>query len=159
MTLETSTLLDDVGRAILMELQADARLSLAELGRRVSLSAPAVAERLRRMEEAGIIQGYTARVDPTRIGYGLVAFVRINVDGPTGLYSDKVTAIVRGRQEFVECHHLTGDDCFLVKLVARDPAHLEELIGQLAEFGRTTTSLVLSSPVPQAPISPPPPAG
>jgi Lrp/AsnC family transcriptional regulator, leucine-responsive regulatory protein len=152
---DPSEALDSVDRRILAELQTDARLSLAELGRRVSLSAPAVSERMRRLQGSGVIVGYTAQVDPRRLGYALLAYVRLSPPGPAGIFEDKVDAVIRDQPEILECHHITGDDCYLVKLVARDPDHLEALVARLGEFGRTTTSLVLSSPVPVRPLVPP----
>jgi Lrp/AsnC family transcriptional regulator, leucine-responsive regulatory protein len=155
MGFDPSERLDDVDRQILCELQDDGRISLAELSRRVSLSAPAVSERIRRLQDAGVITGYTARVDPRRLGFSLLAYVRLSPPGPAGIFEDKVTGVIRDQPEVLECHHITGDDCYLIKLAARDPDHLQELIARIGEFGRTTTSLVLSSPVPTRPLLPP----
>lgn len=154
MTFDHAELLDGVGRRILAELQTDGRVTLAELGRRVSLSPPAVAERVRRLEEAGVITGYTARVNPLAVGYGLQAFVRLSPQGPGDLYERKVRGLLKAHCEVLEAHHILGEDCFLIRVVARDPAHLEGIISELASIGRTTTSLVLSSPVPPAPVVP-----
>jgi Lrp/AsnC family leucine-responsive transcriptional regulator len=137
--------LDDVNRRLLAELQADARLALAELGRRVGLSAPAVAERLARMEEAGVIRGYHAEVDPRALGYALSAVLRIR---PAPRELPKVAQLARDTEEVVECHRITGEDCFFMKLHVRDVIHLEEVIDRFAFFGQTTTSIVQSSPVP-----------
>ncbi len=146
--------LDEIDRRIVVELQADGRLTQAELSRRIALSAPAVAERLRRLEERGVITGYTARVDPQALGYGLLAYVRVRPAGPTEVYERRVEEALVERPEVLECHHLTGEDCFLVKVVARDTRHLEELVGRLARMGRTTTSLVLSSPTLHRAVTP-----
>lgn len=155
MTVDTSAPpLDALGRRIVAELQVDGRLSLAELGRRVSLSPPAVAERVRRLEEAGVITGYTARIDPGAVGYGLMAFVRLSPQQPGDLYERKVHSFLHERPEVIEAHHITGEDCFLIKVVARDPAHLGEIIAELGTMGRTTTSVVLSSPVKLAAVAP-----
>lgn len=148
-------ILDEVGRRMLAELQSDGRITLAELGRRVALSAPAVAERLRRLEETGVITGYTARVNPQAVGYSLLVFVRLSPQGPGDLYERKLRTFLQERSEVLEAHHITGEDCFLIKLVARDATHLEEVIAELGSMGRTTTSLVLSAPVPPAPVVPP----
>jgi Lrp/AsnC family leucine-responsive transcriptional regulator len=137
--------LDDVNRKLLAELQADARLALAELGRRVGLSAPAVAERLARLEEAGVITGYRATVDPRALGYALSAVLRIR---PAPRELPKVAQLARDTEEVVECHRITGEDCFFMKLHVRDVGHLEEVIDRFAFFGQTTTSIVQSSPVP-----------
>ncbi len=142
--LETEKLLDDIGWRILCALQEDARLSFAELGRRVGLSLPAVAERVRRLEEAGIITGYRAEVDTSRIGRPMLAFIRVNVPGER---YPAFTARVGNFAEVLECHHLTGSDSFILKVVTASVPKLEALITRLSHFGQTTTSLVLSSPV------------
>jgi Lrp/AsnC family leucine-responsive transcriptional regulator len=137
--------LDGVNLRLLDELQADARLALAELGRRVGLSAPAVAERLARLEQAGVITGYRATVDPRALGYALTAVLRIR---PAARELPKVAQLARDTPEVVECHRITGDDCFLMRMHVRDVEHLEEVIDRFALFGQTTTSIVQSSPVP-----------
>jgi len=136
---------DQVNRALLDELQRDARLSLAELGRRVGLSAPAVAERLQRLEEDGVVRGYRALVDPKALGLALSAVVRIR---PNARQLPKVAALARRTPEVVECHRITGEDCYLLRVHLRDVEHLEEVIDQFAIYGQTTTSIVQSSPVP-----------
>jgi Lrp/AsnC family leucine-responsive transcriptional regulator len=138
-------LIDATNRALLDELQRDARISLAELARRLHISAPTVAERLQRLESAGVIRGYHADVDPAAAGYGLSAIVRVR---PAPRQLHKVAALLPTLPEVVEAHRITGEDCFLVKAHIRDVTHLEELIDQLAMYGQTTTSLVQSSPVP-----------
>jgi Lrp/AsnC family transcriptional regulator, leucine-responsive regulatory protein len=143
LTTESITL-DDANRRLLEELQANARLSLAELGRRVGLSSPAVAERLQRLERQGVITGYHATVDPGALGYPLTAIIRVR---PAIRQIPKVAELVRGLTEVVECHRITGEDCYLIKAFVRSVGHLEEVIDQLATFGQTTTSIVQSSPV------------
>lgn len=138
-------LLDDTNRRLLVELQQDARLSLAELGRRVGLSGPAVAERLQRLEGQGVIRGYRAVVDPVSLGYTLSAFIRIR---PAPRQLHKVSELAQALPEVVECHRITGEDCFLIRAHVRSIGHLEEVIDQLAPFGQTTTSIIQSSPVP-----------
>ena len=137
--------LDDTDLALLGEVQSDARLSLAELGRRVGLSAPAVAERLQRLERDGVIRGYRAELDPVALGYGLSAVIRVR---PAPRQLHKVADIARAAPEVVECHRITGEDCYLIKAHVRSMTHLEELLDELAPFGQTTTSIVQSSPVP-----------
>jgi Lrp/AsnC family leucine-responsive transcriptional regulator len=137
---------DGTDTALLRELQEDARLSLAELGRRVGLSPPAVADRLERLEEAGAIRGYRAEVDPRALGYELAIVLRIR---PAPRELKKVAELAQRTPEVVECHRITGDDCYLMKAHARDVEHLEELIDRFAVYGQTTTSLVQSSPVPR----------
>jgi Lrp/AsnC family transcriptional regulator, leucine-responsive regulatory protein len=137
-------LLDAVNRRLLRELQADARLSLAELGRRVGLSAPAVGERLQRLQEAGVVRGYRAELDPAALGLPLGVIIRVR---PAAGELPKVAELARQTPEVVECHRITGEDCFFMKLHVRDVAHLEEVIDRFLLFGQTTTSIVQSSPV------------
>ena len=137
--------LDDTNRSLLAELQTDARLSLAELGRRVGLSSPAVAERLQRLEQAGVIRGYRAEVDPAALGYTLSAVIRIR---PAPRQLPKVAELARSTPEVVECNRITGEDCFIMRAHLRDVRHLEEVIDQFVVYGQTTTSIVQSSPVP-----------
>jgi Lrp/AsnC family transcriptional regulator, leucine-responsive regulatory protein len=138
-------LVDAVNRRLLLELQADARLSLAELGRRVGLSAPAVGERLQRLQEAGVVRGYRAELDPGALGFPLAAIVRVR---PAAGELHKVAELARQTPEVVECHRITGEDCFFMKLHLRDVEHLEEVIDRFLLFGQTTTSILQSSPVP-----------
>ncbi len=140
----TEKLLDNVGWEILCALQEDARLSYAEIGRRVGMSAPAVMERVRRLEEAGIITGYTARVDVTKLGLPIQAILRVRIQGDR---KEQIQRVVQRCPEVLECHHITGDDCMVMRIAVPSMAHLETLIGQIGIFGQTTTSIVLSSPV------------
>jgi Lrp/AsnC family leucine-responsive transcriptional regulator len=137
--------IDDTNRRLLAELQADARTSLAELGRRVGLSSPAVAERLGRLERDGVIRGYHADIDPRALGYALSAVIRIR---PAPRQIGEVARIARETPEVVECNRITGDDCFVMRAHVRDVDHLEEVIDRFTVFGQTTTSIVQSSPVP-----------
>jgi Lrp/AsnC family leucine-responsive transcriptional regulator len=137
--------LDDTNRLLLAELQADARLSLAELGRRVGLSSPAVADRLERLEQEGVICGYRADIDPRALGFALSAVIRVR---PAPRELRKVAELARETPEVVECHRITGEDCYFMKAHVRDVHHLEEVIDRFAAFGQTTTSIVQSSPVP-----------
>ncbi|HWH11673.1 MAG TPA: Lrp/AsnC family transcriptional regulator [Solirubrobacteraceae bacterium] len=138
-------LLDDVNRRLLAELQADARLSLAELGRRVGLSSPAVAERLHRLEQADVITGYHARLNPRALGFALTAVIRIR---PAPRQLHQVAELARARPEVVDCRRITGEDCYVMTAHIRSVEHLEELIDEFAAYGQTTTSIVQSSPVP-----------
>jgi Lrp/AsnC family leucine-responsive transcriptional regulator len=135
---------DAVDRRLIGELQADGRVSIAELGRRVGLSAPAVTDRLRRLERGGVITGYGADVDPRALGYTLSAIMRIR---PTARLIPKVAELARETPEVVECHRITGEDCFFMKLHVRDVRHLEEVIDSFILYGQTTTSIIQSSPV------------
>jgi Lrp/AsnC family leucine-responsive transcriptional regulator len=139
------TVLDATDARMLAELQGDGRLTLAELGRRVGLSSPAVAERVGRLERAGVIRGYRADVDPRALGLTLGAVIRIR-PAPGQLRS--VAELARGTEEVVECDRITGEDCYLIKGHFRDVEHLEDVIDRFAALGQTTTSIVQSSPVP-----------
>ena len=141
--------MDATDRRILEELQADGRLAIAELGRRVKLSAPAVGERVQRLERDGVITGYHAAVDPRRIGYPLAAIVRI---APATRQLEKIRELIRESPEVVECHRITGEDCFFLKLHVRSMDELEPLLDRFTPYGRTTTSLIHSSPVTERPL-------
>jgi len=146
--------LDALNVALLQELQADARLSIAELGRRVNLSAPAVAERLQRLERAGVITGYRAVVDPKALGYPIAAFVRIR---PTTRRLQQIPQLAREIPEIVECHRVTGEDCYVLKLHLRSMDDLEEILDRLIVLGQTTTSIIHSSPLDGRPLPLEPP--
>jgi len=137
--------LDETNVRLLSELQADARLSLAELGRRVGLSSPAVAERVARLEEAGVIRGYRADLDPRALGYALSVVIRIR---PAPRELRKVADVARETPEIVQCDRVTGEDCYVMRAHVRDVEHLEEVIDRFAIYGQTTSSIVQSSPVP-----------
>lgn len=136
--------IDDLDRRILEQLQAEGRLSLAELGRRVSLSPPAVAERVQRLERDGVITGYHARVSPRAIGYPVSAVVRV---APASGSLERIREIARESPEVVECHRITGEDCFFLKVYLRSLDELEPVLDRFTPYGRTTTSLIHSSPV------------
>ncbi|QOY86995.1 Lrp/AsnC family transcriptional regulator [Paludibaculum fermentans] len=129
---------------LLKLLQEDARMPFAELGRRVKLTPPAVAERVRRMEDQGIIQGYTARINRAAIGRPLRVFLRVQV--PPKEYP-KFLRIVPLEPCLEECHHVTGAEAFVLKASVRDVAELEQLIQKFSLFGPTVTSIVLSTPM------------
>jgi Lrp/AsnC family transcriptional regulator, leucine-responsive regulatory protein len=134
--------LDKIGWHILEELQQNGRASFAELGRRVGLTLPAVAERIRKMEDAGIITGFRADVDPARIGLPIAAFIRISVAGD--VYA-RVAQAVLSMPEVLECHRGTGADSFTLKVAVESVQHLERVIDKLTPFGTTSTSIVLST--------------
>ena len=138
--------LDQIDRTILSELQADGRLRVAELGRRIGLSGAATAERVRRLEDVGVITGYRAEVDPRAIGYPIAAIVRIR---PAVQQLHKIPPVARDTPEVVECQRITGEDCFLLRLHVRSIEHLEEILDRFVIFGQTTTSIVQSAAVPR----------
>jgi Lrp/AsnC family leucine-responsive transcriptional regulator len=144
-----TTLLDPINRRLLQELQADARLTMAELGRRVSLSAPAVAERVQRLERAGVIAGYRTEIDPKAVGYPIGAIVRVR---PSTRQLHRIPELARQIPEVVECHRITGEDCFFLKLHLRSMDDLEPILDRLIVYGQTTTSIVHSSPVASRPL-------
>jgi len=137
--------LDDTNLRLLAELQADARLSLAELGRRVGLSSPAVAERLARLERDGVIRAYRAVIDPRALGCALSVVIRIR---PAPRELRKVADVARDTPEVVQCDRVTGEDCYVMRAHVRDVEHLEEVIDRFAIYGQTTSAIVQSSPVP-----------
>ncbi len=132
--------LDTYDRKILALLQENARLSYSEIGRRVHLTSPAVTERIRRLEEASVIQGFTARVDLRALGYSFEAFISITVDSHEALDQWAVA-----HPEVLALHATTGSDCALIRLAVSAPEHLQALIQDLSHIGKTTTSIVLSS--------------
>ncbi|MFE5944128.1 Lrp/AsnC family transcriptional regulator [Streptomyces sp. NPDC056480] len=135
---------------ILEALQSEGRASFAELARTVSMSPSAVTERVRRLEEAGVISGYTAIVDQDRLGLPILAFVRLRY--PHGNYKP-FHDLLDTTPEVLEAHHVTGDDCFVLKVAARSMRHLEEISGKIATLGSVTTSVVYSSPLPRRSLS------
>jgi len=137
-------LLDAVGREIVKILQEDARISFNELGRRVGLSSPAVAERVRRLEQAGVIRGYRAAVDPVKVGYSIMAFIRLNSSVAHLARADEVA---KSLPEVLECHHLTGADGVIIKVVVESVSELETVVTKFADCGISTTSIALSSPI------------
>ncbi|HNP73509.1 MAG TPA: Lrp/AsnC family transcriptional regulator [Kouleothrix sp.] len=148
----SNELLDSINRKLLRLLQANARSSFSELGRAVGLSAPAVAERVRRLEEAGVITGYHAAVNPAKVGLELLAFMRLSEVGERG---ERVADLVRELPEVIECHRVTGSDSYILKIAAASVAHLEALIDRFNPYGQITTALVLSSAVERHQLEPP----
>ncbi|MEV6899334.1 Lrp/AsnC family transcriptional regulator [Amycolatopsis sp. NPDC051372] len=137
--------LDDTDWAILAELQQDGRLALTELGKRVSLSASAATDRVRRLEALGVITGYRAEVDLGKVGFGVLAVVRLKFPGN---HHEPLHRLLAERAELIECLRTTGDDCYTLKVAATSMAHLEQLMGELARFGSTTTNVVYSQTLP-----------
>jgi Lrp/AsnC family leucine-responsive transcriptional regulator len=136
---------DRLNIELLRHLQDDPRLGVSELARRVGMSAPAVRERVLRLEEASIIRRYSVEIDPAALGYPICAYVRIR---PVPGRLQQVADLARRLPQVVECHRVTGEDCFVVKLYLPALEQLDELIDQFLAHGQTTTSLVQSTPVP-----------
>ena len=138
--------LDEIDWKILEALQDDARSSYAQIGRMVGLSTPAAAERVRRIEDAGIITGYHAEVDFAKLGLPMCVVVRLSVaGGETPLL--RVVKAAKSFPEVLECHRVTGSDSFILRAHVCSIEHLESLINRLYPLGTTTTSTVLSSPI------------
>lgn len=145
MTLEIEKLLDETGWHLLQELQQNARLSYSELGQRVGLSSPAVTERVRRMEDAGIITGYRAEVDTAKIGLPVTAIIRMGA--LAGESCTRLTTFAGNIPEVLECYRVTGGDSLIMKVIVSSIDHLEAVIDRLSAYGHLTTSIVLSTPV------------
>jgi len=137
-------MIDEIDRKILKELQQDARVSYAELGRRVGLTTPAVIERVRKLEDSGVIAGYRADIDTAKVGLPITAFVRMSI---TGVDYSHIIEVAEQSNEVLECHRGTGGDSFIMKLAVSSVEHLQEVIDRLVPYGITTTTIVLSSPV------------
>jgi Lrp/AsnC family leucine-responsive transcriptional regulator len=154
-TYESSNrLLDDVNLRLLEELRADPRQSMAQLGRRVGMSPPAVGERVRRLEETGIIKGYHLDINPAAIGLPITVYIRIR---PSAGNLSAIADLADRIPEVVECHRVTGEDCFILKAHIPAMDQLDRILDRFLRYGTTTTSIVQSSPVPMRPL--PLPAG
>jgi Lrp/AsnC family leucine-responsive transcriptional regulator len=138
--------LDDTDRKIVGQLISDGRVSFAELGRRVNLSSPAVAERVQRLERAGVIIGYRAELDPRLLGYPLTAIVRVK---PAPGQLPRIPELAAEIPEVAECHRITGEDCFFIKVHLRSIGELGGVLDRFLAHGETTTSIVNASPVPR----------
>jgi len=136
--------LDNIDAAILRELCADARIPRAELSRRVDLSAPSVADRVRRLEDVGIITGYGARIDPALLGYGLTILIRAR---PLPGEMKNMIEAIQETPQIVACDRVSGEDCFVARAHVRDVAEMEAVIDRIVPFGATNSSIVQSSPV------------
>src|SRR2546423_6146018 len=142
-------LLDEVNRRLLRELHANPRISMSALARRVAMSSPAVTERVQRLERAGVITGYRMDVDPAALGLPVAAFVRVR---PTAGQLAKIAELAASLDQVSECHRITGEDCFLLKVHALSIADLETVLDQFLLFGQTVSSIVVSTPVPSRPL-------
>jgi Lrp/AsnC family leucine-responsive transcriptional regulator len=142
--------LDAINIRLLEELQQDPRLSMSELGRRVGMSSPAVTERVRRLEEAGVIRGYRLDLNPTALGLPIAAYIRIR---PNPGQLPRIAELANEIPEVVECHRVTGEDCFILKVYIPAIDQLDRLLDSFLLYGSTTTSIIQSSPVP---LRPPP---
>lgn len=148
----SNDLLDAVNVRLLAELRDDPRLSMSALARRVGMSAPAVTERVARLERAGVIRGYRLDVDPAAVGLPVAAWVRVR-PGPGQL--PRLSELARATDAVVECHRVTGDDCFLMKVHVSAIDRLEEVLDEFLPYGQTTSSIIVSTPVQPRPVTPP----
>ncbi len=137
-------MLDDLDRRLLDILSVNARISLKELAQEAGLSSPSTADRLRRLEDRGVITGFTVGVNPAALGYVLQAVVRVR---PMPGMLHIVEKLIQETPEFVECDKVTGDDCFIAKLLVRDMEQLDTILDKVAERAQTNTSIVKSTPV------------
>ena len=142
----TSTTLDDTDRMLLASLADDARQPISELASNVGLSAPATADRLRRLDAQGVIERFTVQIDPRALGYTLQAIVRVK---PLPGQLHLVEEVIRRIPEFVECDKVTGDDCFICRLYLRSIDQLDEILSKVTERAETSTAIVKSTPVPR----------
>ena len=142
MDIKIEKLLDKIGKAIVRELVKNARISFSELGRVVGLSTPAVTERVRKLEEAGIITGYHAAVNGDLLGEKVIAFIQLDTDAAC---YDRVKTCARQLIQVLECHHISGEGAFVLKVMVASVADLETLVARFSPFGRTKTTIVLSS--------------
>ncbi|HEV7127305.1 MAG TPA: Lrp/AsnC family transcriptional regulator [Ktedonobacterales bacterium] len=142
--------LDAVNLRVLAELRRDPRMTMSALGRRIGMSAPAVTERVRRLEESGVIRGYCVDLDPAALGLPIAAYVRIR---PNPGQLPRIAELARRIPEVVECHRVTGEDCFVLKVHIPAIEQLDRLLDGFLLYGSTTTSIIQSSPVP---LRPPP---
>jgi Lrp/AsnC family leucine-responsive transcriptional regulator len=137
-------MVDEIDWKILVELQENARVSFAEIGRRVGLTTPAIIERVHKMEDAGIITGYRVEIDPAKVGLPVTAFIRMSI---TGVDYSHIIEVAEESKEVLECHRGTGGDSFIMKVAVASVEHLQTIIDKLTPYGITTTAIVLSSPV------------
>jgi Lrp/AsnC family leucine-responsive transcriptional regulator len=153
--LKKFTAMDELDWNLLTLLQRNGRMTYTELARQVELSVPAVTERVKRLEEGGVIEGYAARVNPAAAGYAVTSLIAITVPQPA---KAKFIKLLESIPEIVECHHVTGADSYIMRLVAVSMADLERLIGRINLYGETRTSIIMSTPVPERGLQRPPEA-
>ncbi len=147
--------MDSIDWQLMDALQIDGRATLTSLARQVGLSVPAVTERVRKLEEDGVIDGIVARVNPRAAGYGVTALIGITVLQPS---KARFTKLLEGIPEVLECYHVTGADSYVMKLVATTVEHLEQLIARINIYGETRTSIVMSTTISPRPLRKPSPA-
>lgn len=143
-TLQVAAALDDIDRELIAVLADDGRIAVSELARRIGLSAPSTAERMRRLEAQGVIRGFAVQIDPRALGYTLQAIVRVKpMPGQLHLVEEEIRRI----PEFVECDKVTGDDCFICRLFLHSIEQLDAILSKVTERAETSTAIVKSTPV------------
>jgi len=142
---------DSIDLRILDALQDDGRKSWRELGESVGLSAPAARDRVRSLEDRGVILGYRAIVDPEPLGLAIRAIIRVNQVSRSASAGDAIDEIAKRRPEIIECHRVTGSEGYVMRAVLRSTGHLEELLEEFWEHSETVTNIVTSTPVPRRP--------
>ena len=141
--------MDEVNRQVLDELQRDPRITMAALARRVGMSAPAVTERVQRLEQSGVVTGYRLELDPAELGWPIAAFVRVR---PTGGQLSKIIELAEAMPQVSECHRITGEDCLLLKVHAATMTDLENALDRFLVYGQTVSSIIVSTPIPPRPL-------
>ena len=141
--------MDEVNSRVLTELQRDPRITMAELARRVGMSAPAVTERVQRLEQSGVVTGYRLELDPATLGWPIAAFVRVR---PTGSQLSKIIELAEALPQVSECHRITGEDCLLLKVHAATMTDLETALDRFLVYGQTVSSIIVSTPIPPRPL-------
>jgi Lrp/AsnC family leucine-responsive transcriptional regulator len=136
---------DQKNLELLRLLQKRPRVPISELARRIGMSNPAVKERVLRLEESGILEGYRLELNPKALGYNVMAFVRVR---PLPGHVNKITELVQSIPQVTECHRITGEDCFILKVYLKEILDLDRVLNKVLAHGQTTTSIVQSSPVP-----------
>lgn len=143
--------MDELNVRLLTELQADPRLTMSELARRVGMSPPAVTERVQRLERTRVITGYRLEVDPAALGLPVTAFVRVR---PAAGQLARVAQLAESSPQVSECHRITGEDCFLMQVHAPTVERLGDVLDRFQVHGQTVTSIVVATPVPARPVPP-----
>ena len=141
--------LDDTNRLLLRELHAEPRITMSALARRVGMSAPAVTERVQRLQRSGVITGFSMDIDPAALGLPVAAFVRVR---PAARQLVKIAELARSMEQVSECHRITGEDCFLIKVHAATIPELEATLDRFLLYGQTVSSIVVTTPVPPRPL-------
>ncbi len=151
MNTKSKSVVDKIGMKIIKELQINARSTFSQIGRKVGLSSPAVAERIYKMEESGIISGYHADINPTTFGHNIMAFITLTTQ--PNKYNEIYT-FAEKQKEILECHHVSGNESLILKVVSGSISQLDSMVEKLTKYGKTKTLIVLSSPLQKKIVEP-----